>query len=316
MKKFLLFIFLLIAIARSDDVLLKDGRVWRNVNVLEKEETFNTITIFTSKGKRILINKRDVVGIKWQKFDPRRKSLLVRQDKEQSEDAQAFTPLAEGAAKNVPPPVAVFSQDTILQTFPQKRVNVETGYSYRTVAIPSGAPEKLRSYLNGLKNGFNFSAALQYFYSPEYGLGVRVAYFNASNYMDGIYYNNPETGESGVGFIEDKISLMYLGTGFSKRILLNSPNVLMVGSLTLGPLIYSDAARVADMALKVSGMTMALHGSLGVEYVLKMGIGIGGAVSYFIGYMEQVKVNNETVHLEEKENLNRIDVNFGLRYYF
>ena len=56
MKKIGVFLALiLITLGNADEVLLKNGQAWINVNILEDLETNESITIYTSMGKKIVI---------------------------------------------------------------------------------------------------------------------------------------------------------------------------------------------------------------------------------------------------------------------
>ena len=53
----------------ADEVQLNNGKTWLNVNILEKEETFESIYIFTSKQQRIEIPKNEIVGFRLKDYD-------------------------------------------------------------------------------------------------------------------------------------------------------------------------------------------------------------------------------------------------------
>ncbi len=311
-----LFVLLMFITGKADEVLLKNGQVWKNVNILEDLETYNAITIYTSRNKKIIIYKKDIAGIKLAKFNPRKKSELVFLEPDQRKDFQDLeaTPRIPAAAASVvqsPSPL-----DTMLQSFPKMRINVEGGYSYRTVKVPSGIPTELKNYINDLKKGFNLSVDLAYYFHREYGVGIHFSYASSASFMDNIYYINELTGESGVGSMKDDIALTFVGFGITHRKLIGAGNMLMISNITVGPLLYNDDARFIDFYMDIEGSTLALHGLFGVDYLLSERLGIGVSLSYVLGSLDRIKVNGKYIHLEEKENLNRYDLNLGLRYYF
>jgi len=69
----------------ADEVLLKDGSSWVNVRIVSQEETKETLTIFTSMKKRIVLNKIDVKGYKKSKFESLKKSQLLSSSEYQPE---------------------------------------------------------------------------------------------------------------------------------------------------------------------------------------------------------------------------------------
>ncbi len=80
MKRVLIIIIFLCAInAQADIIYLKDGNAWKNVKLLKSEETGNTITIFTSMKKRIILRKSEVIGYQVEKFISTKESKLLLQ---------------------------------------------------------------------------------------------------------------------------------------------------------------------------------------------------------------------------------------------
>ena len=72
-----LMISVLVTSANADEVQLKNGKTWVNVNILEQEESFTAIYIFTSKQKKIRILKSDILGYRFKEFDTSQKSELL-----------------------------------------------------------------------------------------------------------------------------------------------------------------------------------------------------------------------------------------------
>lgn len=316
LKYILFLIFFIISFrVEADEILLKDGKIWVNVNVLEDLETYNGITIFTSMRKKITIKKDEIASIKKKEFNSLKKSELLLLDEHYLKDFDEYQPNSEGELiknyQKIPSKI-----DSLLLDLPKLRLNVEGGYSYRTAKIPSDMPSDLKIYIEDLMKGYNFAIDLTYFFNTEYGIGIKYSNFSASNFMDNVSYYNELTDESGVGSMEDNISLSFIGVGITNRKLLGNGNTLLIGNLSAGQLSYNNDSRVIDLPLDIEGSTFGLHALVGLDFFVSEKLGLGGSLSYIIGSLSKIKVNGTNISFSENESLNRFDFNVGLKYYF
>ncbi len=305
----------------ADEILLKNGKAWINVNILENEETEFDIIIFTSMQKKIIIDKNEIAGIKRKPFDTGKKSEFIQLTEENQRSFPVFG--SDSVRENEPyienPSNAQRSssiKDSLLIGLPKMRLNVEGGYSYRTVKIPAGTSSEMESYLGGLKSGSNFSMDLTYFIHKEFGITMTYSRFSASNSLANIEFYDQSTNETFVGSMEDNMIFSYVGVGVSQRRLYGNGSGLFIANLALGKLSYNNDSRVVNFPFDIEGSTIALHGLIGLEFFLSKEFGLGGSISYVLGSLGQIKVNGNEIPLSENENLNRFDFNIGLKYYF
>ena len=321
--RLILLIFLcgVIFTIRADEVLLNSGTAWINVNILEDLETEKDITIFTSMKKNITLKKSDIAGIKKVPFDTNNKSELVKLNDEEVKDFDKYeykmsleqsTPVEEIPVMEELPSLT----DSILLGLPKMRLNVEGGYSYRTVKIPGGIPSELKSYMSGLKSGYNLAIDLTYFFHKEYGITVNYSRFSASNSMGNIEYIDEQTNQSGIGSMEDNMLFSFIGLGVTQRKLLGNRSRLLISNISMGKLSYNNDSRVIYYPLDIEGSTVALHGLLGLDFFISPKFALGGSISYLLGSLSKIKVNGTESRLSENENLNRFDFNVGIKYYF
>ncbi|MBD3224768.1 MAG: hypothetical protein GF313_08570 [Caldithrix sp.] len=182
----------------ADEVLLKNDRLFVNVNIVQHLETEQTITIFTSMRKKIDIEKENIKKIKLKKFNLRHKSELRALNPQQVENFLKKEPQKTDRDPNyiIHKLSSEVPLDSILRTYPDMRLNVEGGYSYRRGEIPDDMPNELQNYLSDLKTGFTWSGDLTYFAFGEYGISLHYSRFTTSNYMSDIQFTNEFTGES------------------------------------------------------------------------------------------------------------------------
>jgi hypothetical protein len=207
-------------------------------------------------------------------------------------------------------------RDTLLMQMPKMRLSIEGGYSYRTAKIPSGMVSEVEDYLKELKTGFNLSIDLAYFFHREYAIALKYSRFSSSNSMDNIYYEDTNTGQTGYGTIEDKISIAYIGLGVTQRLIAGSGSGLLIGHLSVGQLNYNNDSKVIYIPIDIEGSSFGLHGLIGLEYFVSEKVGLGGSFSYLYGNMKEIKANGEQFTSSEGESLNRLDFNLGIKLYF
>jgi hypothetical protein len=317
----LVFLFGVFFTTRADEVLLNSGMAWLNVNILEDLETEKDITIFTSMKKNITLKKSEIAGIKKVPFDTNKKSELVKLNREDVEKFDNYEYNMSQEESNPFEETLVMEElpslnDSILLGLPKMRLNAEGGYSYRTVKIPAGTPSELESYMSGLKSGYNLSIDLTYFFHKEYGITVNYSRFSASNSMENLEYIDEQTGESGMGSMEDNMLFSFFGLGVTQRKLLGNGASLLISNISMGKLSYNNDSRVIYYPLDIEGSTVALHGLFGLDFFISPEFALGGSISYLLGSLSKIKVNGTESSLSENENLNRFDFNVGIKYYF
>jgi len=96
----ILAVLIVICSSLADEVQLKNGKTWLNVNILEKEETLQSIFIFTSKQQRIEIPKSEIVGFRQKNYDTSQKSELVDLGRDHLAVVEKFYTPMEGDSIN------------------------------------------------------------------------------------------------------------------------------------------------------------------------------------------------------------------------
>ena len=327
MKRILLFCLVIVNLGIADEVLLKNGQLWKNVNIIEEASTQKTITIFTSKSKKIIIDREDIGHIKMTEFNPRKKSELITLSKneiktyldneetmaiEDSVQTEKYTRYAE----------SVYETDTLLSALPEFRIDAGIGFSYRTVDVPSNAPQEIRDYLRELKSGSNIDINLAYYFIPHFGITLNYSRFSSSNNIDNIEMEDLDTGHLYNSYGEDNISISYIGVGLTNRSVLKASTVIFYFTGGFGYMYYNNDAKIKVYDLNftqymdIEGETFAAYIAVSMDFMLTEKFGLGGKISLVGGSIDKYKVNGNEINLDEGENMGRFDFNIGLRYYF
>lgn len=202
------------------------------------------------------------------------------------------------------------------------RIDVQGGFSYVTASTSSSAPAFLKSYLEELKSGAHWSASLAVFLNENLGLGMRYSGFYTSNVFNGqVYVTNTVTKQTRIGGLSDDITINFIGPEFSIRSYTANNKFCFLFGLAVGYLDYKNNSMVID-EYTFTGNTVGYGIRAGIDYVFDKNIGIGIAVSTCNGSLSSMVRDDGTIKEKlvfrtgEYENVSRIDVSGGLRFYF
>jgi hypothetical protein len=197
------------------------------------------------------------------------------------------------------------------------RFALNGGYSYHLAKVSEAVQSDLRNYVTDLKSGYNYGGDLTYYFSEQFGAGIKFYQFNSSNSMD--IYLEDINGDRRYGKMSDDLSISFIGPAFSIRQLNeNNRNAFLMG-MSIGYMDYSDNKIVIDK-YKMNGNTVGMSLDLGYDIGLSENLSLGFQVSLITGTLFQYEwydgVTTKTIELEkgEYESLNRIDFSVGLRF--
>ncbi|MBC9933188.1 hypothetical protein [Chitinophaga qingshengii] len=205
---------------------------------------------------------------------------------------------------------------TQAQDAPRFRLAVNGGYAYRLGKIASGISGETRDYMKRLKSGLNISADAQYFFSEEWGAGLKYARFQSSG--SGVM---PVQTPNGVqrGNVSDNIAISFYAASMGGRVFLTSDDSQAFhASLSLGYLRYHDKGMAANRPVELTGGTMGSGVDLGYDIRLVRKLYAGAQLSYIGGvlssYNQSVDGATTRVDLKDnKENLGYLSITAGLR---
>ncbi len=316
MRKHLLFIILLITnLNMAADVYLKSGKVWTNVTILKELETDYSITIESTGNERTSLSKGQIIGIADKQIDPEKSSELKFFTDDQLKELDEKWAWKYLANSRVPANSTPGNHYSPLANQPNFMIKIEGGYSYRLADIEDDY-SGYEGYINELKNGFNISTSLTYFFTGSYGIELNYTRFSSSSSKDNIYFVDPQTNDLFMGSMEDKITFTFIGAGIVRRALFPNRKFQWHSGLSAGYVLYNNDARMAYLPLNIEGSTFGLRAFGEIDYSVQENLSLCATISVLYGSMGEIKVNGVKVSLDQRESTSRIDINIGLKYLF
>lgn len=195
------------------------------------------------------------------------------------------------------------------------------GYSYRTSKIEEGQEDFLIDYIKGLKSGYHFGIDATYFMSESMGFGLKFNKSMASNHLNNVYVYNEDTEIIGEGFIEDNISLTFLGVTYVSKLVHGEKENAFYYGLGLGYLGYYNKKEIVIESIKLKGSTFGTSFDVGYNFSISPKLALGLRFSAIGGRLFRVttEYSNGTTEVfkypdNNYESLYRIDLSIGLVY--
>lgn len=191
------------------------------------------------------------------------------------------------------------------------------GYTYRTASIDPDMDQFMKDYIKGIKSGFVLGADLVFYFTDEYGGGIKYNTAFYSNRVDNVIitYTN---GTVRNGTVSDNISITFIGPAFHSRKFTGlSENCFTLG-MALGIMSYKNNSIVID-PMTITSQTVGIGIDAGYEFQLGSATSLGIRLSYITGTLTELKIEDNTgsstlkLKPGEYESLTRIDAQAVLK---
>ncbi len=198
------------------------------------------------------------------------------------------------------------------------RLSLSGGWSTLIAPVSSSVPAYLVNFVEGLRQGINFSVEFNYFLSKQTGLGLKYNNFSSSN---SAIINFP----NGNAIIPVKLSVDqnfgFLGPVLCSRTQsANKKNSLLLG-VGFGLMTYYSHLTLNDAkSIIQTGNTFGLSYDVGFEFLLAKNISLGFQLTYLKGMLTQynendgVSIKTITLTSANYESLSHFDLSVGLRF--
>ncbi len=189
------------------------------------------------------------------------------------------------------------------------KIGLSGGWGYRTPKIIAENAEQ-KDYMKGLRSGFQFSLDFDYYFNNYIGAGMKYSLFKAST-----------SGRVSGNEMKDNTSIQFIGPTFATRFMNASKKNAFIMNLSLGYLGYSDSGEVSGYPGKIIGSTVGTAFDLGYEIGLSRNVALAFQASSVTGTLSKIKISSNgqsetrTLSDDDKENLSRIDLSVGIRFY-
>ena len=232
--------------------------------------------------------------------------------------------------------------DSYAQVENKWRINLSGGMGYRTINTSEDekklmdmgfSEQSVNSCYNDLKWGLQGNGDIHYLFHPNFGVGIKYAFFYADGKFEEIsLYSLPSTSEYNlIGlYMDEKDYLNYVGPSLHVRSFLGKSKFAVSATLSGGYIhyrsdyeealatkqeySYSEYNMMAENPILptystrqfiIRGNSFGMYGSAGLEYFLNQRIALGLDLGYFYASLNDVSLttkvgNNRTVSQKVK----------------
>ncbi len=194
------------------------------------------------------------------------------------------------------------------------RISFQGGYTYRTASISESFSQAVEAHMKNLKSGYNLGMDLSFFTGMKDAFGMSASYSNAKSTLEDVSVS----GTNGItvnGDIEENISLYYIGPSYFHVSPVSGGGTNFVFGMTGGYYGYGEKFRFSGESMKITGGTVGFGMGFGFDFLASDDFAIGLQASALLGWINKMKMDGETVELNESENISRIDLTIGFRLY-
>jgi len=186
-------------------------------------------------------------------------------------------------------------------SFKDFRIAIGGGYAYRLGKIEKTGDPGIDDLNKQLRHGFNIDADAQYFFKESWGLGLNANYCGSST--SGSNISLPDMDQP-VSSYEETQGMLFVGPSFIGRN--ESSKFLLVSSVAVGPLFYTDNITVNGVTGKGHTTTLGLNAGLAGEYKLNAKTGVGLKLSYTMGSINSLNFEGQNVESDEAMSISNL----------
>jgi hypothetical protein len=167
-------------------------------------------------------------------------------------------------------------------------------------------PDQLTDYVNELRSGFGFGVDLNVYANIHSSLGLTYKFMNNSNSIDDINID-------GITSTSDDINVNFIGLNYQYSTLRRG---IFVYDLVLagGYVAYKDMGSINEIALTMKGQTFGLNFTNRFNFMASDNVGFYVDLSIFYAALNSVKIQGQTVDLDEPEDISRIELGIGIKF--
>lgn len=199
------------------------------------------------------------------------------------------------------------------------RAYVNAGVSYVTAKTLSTDDKVLDKHLDELKLGYHYELGLNYYGDKKIGFGIKHSHFESENKINEYLYVDTVLGDK-VGERSNRIRTNYYALSFESRTSFFNNNMELLLGVAAGYVHYRNDAMLLS-PMKITGGTIGIQYEFGVDYRITRKIAVGIDIHLLQATMRKYtyEINGTSItrklDSDKYENISRIDVSGGLRYY-
>lgn len=180
-------------------------------------------------------------------------------------------------------------------------LDLKIGPSYLSAKTLNSGNDIYDRYKNNLKLGYHFTLGMNYGIKENIGLGVQFKRFYSSNSINTFEFRD-SSNVSTFGKLSDKISVDFYAIKFIGKKSIADKNIDIFTGVSIGYVKYNNDS-YAIIPINISGNSVGYQYEFGIDYKISKKLGVELAVNLFQST------------LKKQENLARMELSGGIRYY-
>ena len=201
-------------------------------------------------------------------------------------------------------------------TGPKYRIALNGGLSYLTAKTSSSVPDALRDHAKQLKSVYNWGADIHFLTSENLGFGLKYNTFYSSNVENNVSQTLPNN--TVLYGIKDVNYIHFIGPSVLFKFVSSNGKNAWVSSASIGYMGYKQEQQIGNRNSTYTAATLGGNLDFGYDIYLSKKLSLGLMVSFAAGSLGEVDLEengiSQTIELDERENLSRIDFSAGLRW--
>ncbi|HHU96079.1 MAG: hypothetical protein QM237_07580 [Bacteroidota bacterium] len=207
----------------------------------------------------------------------------------------AFTPAV--AQQDASPEM----EQLVAPSFRDFRFAIGGGYALRLGKIEKTGDDNWDNVSKKLRHGFTVDADAQYFFREGWGLGLNANFCSSTISGNDLYFADIDRTANSYN---ESQNILFVGPSYVGRN--QSEKLLLVSSVAIGPLFYSNPATLDGVVIKSNAVAVGLNVGFSGEYKVNATTGVGLKLSSTVGNVNSIKVEGHKVELEEAFNLSNV----------
>jgi hypothetical protein len=220
-----------------------------------------------------------------------------------------------GPANNLGPRRAA-NQDNgaLLPALHNFRFSLEIGYSQMMNDDKDTLSEFYRDINNRLRQASNFILSISTYLRGNIGLGLFYSRYSSDASLDVKAYALSLDRDTIRGVYRENFSINYFGPTLGIKSKPQKGRLVFLAELRPGMVLFFDDISYSNVMKNLSSPVFGLGGSVGAEYLLGRGMGLGLSVNGLYATVSRL-TNAEGISHSADKNISRLDLNIGLKYH-
>ncbi|MDI9604241.1 MAG: hypothetical protein QM305_02755 [Bacteroidota bacterium] len=192
-------------------------------------------------------------------------------------------------------------EQPVVPSYRDFRFAIGGGYALRLGKIAKTGDDNWDKVSKKLRHGLTVDADAQYFFRPDWGLGVNVNYCTTTISGNDLYFADLDRTANSY---KESQNILFVGPSYATRS--QSEKFLLVSSVAIGPLFYMNPATFDGVVVNSNALAAGLNLGFSGEYKVNATTGVGLKLSSTVGSVNSLKVEGQKVELDEAFNLSNV----------